>query len=166
MLSRPTFCLSMVEGLEVVNRRGWAAIIVTNQKCVHKGLISEEQLDAIHQKIWDVVDVERLELRAIYAAIKGDEDIDAKPNPGMLIKAAADYDLDLSRSWMIGDSQRDMEAGSRAGCAELVRCNADTIHGHTCPQSTSFLACCLRGWIRYRLILCGDLVTRENFLAS
>ena len=122
-----------LRALEVVNRRGWAAVIVTNQKCVHKGLISEEQLDAIHQKIWDVVDVERLDLMAIYAAIKGDEDVDAKPNPGMLIKAAADYDLDLSRSWMIGDSQRDMEAGSRAGCAELVYVgNAEyDSHGHT-----------------------------------
>lgn len=109
-----------LEALAIVNERGYAAVIVTNQKCVHKGLISQAELDEIHQVIRDAVSEHGLELLDIFSATRGDDDPDAKPNPGMFFKAASEHDLDLARSWMIGDSARDIESGERAGLAETL----------------------------------------------
>jgi len=109
-----------LEALAIVNEWGYAAVIVTNQKCVHKGLITHAELDEIHQVIWDAVSERGLKLLDIYSATRGDDDPDAKPNPGMFFKAASEHDLDLGRSWMIGDSPRDVESGERAGLADTL----------------------------------------------
>ena len=113
-----------LDALKVVNDRGYVAVIVTNQKCIHRGLISVEALDGIHQKLWDRIKDEGLALLDLYYCPFDDGHPDRKPAPGMLLRAASEHDLDLSRSWMIGDSERDITAGRAAGCATTILIDA------------------------------------------
>ena len=114
-----------LDALRLVNEKGFAAVIVTNQKCVFKELITEQELNAIHDVIWARVQQEGLTLDGVYSAIHGDGHPDAKPQPGMLLRAAKDHALDMQRSWMIGDSERDIEAGNHAGCAKSIYVGAN-----------------------------------------
>ena len=110
---RPEF----LEALRVVNGRGYAAVIVTNQKGVATGQIKPDDLLAIHRRLLDMVlrhDAHLLDI--LVSTTADDADPSRKPNPGLLLAAAKDHALDLSRSWMIGDHVRDIEAGRRAGC--------------------------------------------------
>ena len=54
-----------------------------------------------------------------------------KPNPGMLLKAAEDFNLDLAQSWMIGDSESDVKAGINAGCKTVLLNNKDEDYGQS-----------------------------------
>lgn len=115
------------EAVKRLNAAGYVTVIVTNQSGVARGMFSEETMQAFNRLL-----VERLaegggRIDAVYAcpfhAEAADERYrhpdhpDRKPNPGMLLRAAADHDLDLSRSLMIGDQPSDMEAARRAGVA-------------------------------------------------
>ena len=114
-----------VQALRLVVSRGWAAAVVTNQKCVARGLITLEELDCIHEVLRTRLRTEHVPVPPIYICPHGNDDHpDRKPNPGMLIRAADEMDLDLVRSWMIGDSERDITAGRRAGCAVTVKVDA------------------------------------------
>lgn len=111
---------AFLEALGVVEEKGWVAVLVTNQKSVHRGLITMEGVDAVHDHLRAVVHEHGRQLLDIYTCPHGDGHPDRKPNPGMLLRAAADHDLDLSSAWMVGDSERDIQAGQAAGCAVNV----------------------------------------------
>ena len=116
-----------LDALRLVVSRGWAAAIVTNQKCVARGLITLEGLESIHAVLRERLETEGLPVPPIYSCPHGNDDHpDRKPNPGMLLTAAAEHQLDLGRSWMIGDSERDITAGRRAGCAVTVKVDASS----------------------------------------
>ena len=117
---------AFLDSLRVAQTQGYASVIVTNQKCVHRGLIDLEGVQAIHEKLRNAVIEAGVELLAIYVCPHGDGHPDKKPNPGMLLRAAQEHGLDLPRSWMIGDSERDMQAGKAAGCAVNIFVNAHT----------------------------------------
>lgn len=111
-----------LEALRLVRERGYAAVIVTNQRGVGLGRFTRETLDKIHEVLRDRVQAAGLDLTDILVCTAvTDDDPRRKPNPGMLLEAAARHGLDLSRSWMIGDSAKDIEAGRRAGCAVTVK---------------------------------------------
>jgi histidinol-phosphate phosphatase family protein len=111
-----------MDALRVVADRGYAAVVVTNQRGVGRGLMSQAELDRIHDGLVAALAGEGLKLADIRVCTAvTDDDPRRKPNPGMLVEAAATHALDLSRSWMIGDSEKDIEAGRRAGCAVTVR---------------------------------------------
>ena len=113
---------AFVAALRVVQRRGYAAVIVTNQRGVARGRVRPEALDEMHARLRAALAAEGLRLLDIrVCAADDDADPRRKPNPGMLIEAAEAHGLDLARSWMIGDSERDIEAGRRAGCGVTVR---------------------------------------------
>jgi len=109
-----------LESLRIVAERGYAAVIVTNQFGIAKGLLSPEGLHAIHARLRAAVADAGARLLDIYACPHGDNHPDRKPNPGMLLRAAREHELDLGRSWMIGDDVRDIRAGKAAGCAVTV----------------------------------------------
>ncbi|MCX7009168.1 MAG: HAD-IIIA family hydrolase [Kiritimatiellaeota bacterium] len=103
--------------LRIVNERGYAAVIATNQKGVAIGRVREEALMAMHRKLITTVLQHGLRLLDIRVSITADNAHPSrKPNPGMLLGAAEEHGLDLKRSWMIGDHDYDIEAGRRAGC--------------------------------------------------
>jgi D,D-heptose 1,7-bisphosphate phosphatase len=104
---------------------GYKLVIVTNQSGVARGLLTEETLEKIHAEMRRQLAEHDARYDALYYCpfhpegtveeYARDSEL-RKPQPGMLLKAAKELDLDLSQSWMVGDSARDIEAGQRAGC--------------------------------------------------
>lgn len=123
----------VVDAIKAINASGYLAIVVTNQPVIARGDVSFEELEQIHNKMETLLGKEGAYLDAIYfcphhphKGFKGErpelkiECECRKPKPGMLLKAAKDFNIDLSRSWMIGDSESDVRAGQAAGCKTAV----------------------------------------------
>ena len=125
--------LELVEGaseaITRINDSGYLAIIITNQPIIARGEVTEEGLEIIHNKLETLLGNKHAYLDAIYycphhpdGGFKGERaelKIDCKcrkPKPGLILKAAKDFNIDLSKSFMIGDSSNDIIAGSAAGC--------------------------------------------------
>lgn len=119
----------VAEAIKKINKSGYLAIVVTNQPVIARGDCTWEELQEIHNKMETELGKEGAFVDAIYICPhhkdKGFEgerpeykfECDCrKPKPGLLNNAAADYNIDLSQSIMIGDSERDVEAGKEAGC--------------------------------------------------
>ena len=103
---------------------GLMVVVVTNQRGIARGLMTETDLAAIHQQMQQQLQ-ERTgghQMHAIYHCPHGRADgCDCrKPNPGMLLRAAAERDIALAESWLIGDSETDVEAGIAAGCRAVL----------------------------------------------
>ncbi len=112
---------AFLEALRVACERAYVTVIVTNQRGVGLGIMTETELVAIHKKLLDVIEREGLALTDIFSCTADDNaHPNRKPNPGMLLEAAEKHGLDLSKSWMIGDSERDITAGIRAGCRTIL----------------------------------------------
>jgi D-glycero-D-manno-heptose 1,7-bisphosphate phosphatase len=105
-----------------LKQRGWLLILVTNQQCVGKGLISQAQLDAVHDRMQEELG-KKAAFDAIYActALKSEHSPMRKPAPGMVLAAAEKFDLDLSQCWLVGDHDRDIELARNAGVGRAVR---------------------------------------------
>ena len=119
------------EAIRLLNRAGYFVVVVSNQRCVAKGLITTSELEAMHERMRDELATAGARVDAIYYCPHDFEPACncRKPQPGMLLEAARRHDLNLSESWMIGDSEHDVEAGKRAGCktARLVEDGAPTV---------------------------------------
>ena len=108
---------------------GYKIVVVTNQSGIARGMLTEAALEGIHDELRRQLAQKNAYIDAVYYCpfhpegnVEGyiqDSDL-RKPKPGMLLKAAADLDLDLADSWMVGDSSRDIEAGQRAGCRTIL----------------------------------------------
>lgn len=122
------------EAIKKINESGYLAIVVTNQPVIARGEVSWDELNEIHRKMATLLGKEGAYLDGIYICPhhpdKGFEgerpeykiDCDCrKPKPGLLLKAAKDFNIDLSQSYMIGDSDRDVEAGQNAGVKDSVK---------------------------------------------
>ena len=120
---------NVAKAIRRINRSEYMAIIVTNQPVIARGEVTFEELRQIHDKMETLLGEEGAYLDAIYFCPhhpeKGFEgEIKElkiqcncrKPKPGMLIQAAEDYNIDLNRSWVIGDGGNDIKAGRAAGC--------------------------------------------------
>jgi D-glycero-D-manno-heptose 1,7-bisphosphate phosphatase len=107
--------------LSVARRKGYAAVLITNQRGVGKGVMTQATLDAIHTFMKDELARHGLALDAVYACSELDRTHPRlKPQPGMLLEAALDLGLDLARSWMVGDNEKDVQAGKAAGCRTIL----------------------------------------------
>ena len=128
----------VAEAIKEINNSEYLAIVVTNQPVVARGEITEEGLKEIHKKMETLLGEKGAYVDGIYYCPhhphKGFENevpelkinCDCrKPKPGMLFKAMIDYNLDLSQSWIIGDSQNDILAGKNAGCKTALIGNGD-----------------------------------------
>jgi D-glycero-D-manno-heptose 1,7-bisphosphate phosphatase len=113
------------EAISLLNRAGFHVIIVTNQRCIAKKLITTAELDAIHHRIRDGLARAGATIHEVYYCPHELQPpcTCRKPHPGMLLEAARAHGIDLNASWMIGDSNKDVEAGRNAGCktARLLR---------------------------------------------
>nr|WP_279341508.1 HAD family hydrolase [Geothrix sp. SG200] len=114
-----------------LNAKGIPVVVVTNQSGIGRGKYGWQDFAAVMSRMGTLLAMENAWIDAVYAAPhheKGQGEYavadhpDRKPNPGMLLKAAEEHDLDLTGSWMVGDKAIDLEAGRRAGCrVALVR---------------------------------------------
>lgn len=115
----------VAEGLAALQRAGFALVIVSNQGCIARGVCTVEQVEACNARLRDLARAEAgIEFDGVYycpyhprgaVAPFNIEHHWRKPAPGMLLAAAKDLGLDLSRSWLIGDAQRDADAAMAAG---------------------------------------------------
>jgi D-glycero-D-manno-heptose 1,7-bisphosphate phosphatase len=95
---------------------GFAVFVATNQPDVRRGLMTAAELDRMTEMLRSVVEVDDIRV-----CIHDDRDECScrKPAPGMLLELANRWQIDLTHSYMIGDSWRDVEAGRRAGCRTI-----------------------------------------------
>ncbi len=107
-----------LEGMVELARAGLPLIVVSNQRGVSRGIVSDATLRAIEDRIQVALAEYDCGVEAFrYCTHALEEHCECrKPRPGMLRDAARDLDIDLHRSWMIGDSDADIEAGRAAGC--------------------------------------------------
>jgi D-glycero-D-manno-heptose 1,7-bisphosphate phosphatase len=104
------------EALRDLKQAGLLLIVITNQPDIARGTQSPAAVDAIHQALR-----ETLPLDDFFVCPHDDSDqCDCrKPLPGLLLRAAQKYDIDMPRSFMVGDRWRDVDAGASAGCATV-----------------------------------------------
>ncbi len=121
------------EAIKRINDSGYLAIVVTNQPVIARGEVTFGELREIHNKLETLLGFAGAYLDGIYfcphhphkgydgeiAELKFDCAC-RKPKPGMLLQAAEDFHIDLSQSWMIGDSESDVMAGEAAGCKTVL----------------------------------------------
>jgi D-glycero-D-manno-heptose 1,7-bisphosphate phosphatase len=108
----------VIEAIAELNRAGLSVFVVTNQRCVAKGLATEDELKNLHRQMSEHFRSAGATVDAIYYC---PHDLEPpcsrrKPSPGMLLDAARSHGLDLRASWMIGDSESNIQAGKSAGC--------------------------------------------------
>lgn len=121
------------DAIRYINSKGYLAVVVTNQPVIARNLCSLEELDYIHATLETLLGKEQAYLNGLYYCPhhpdKGYPEerpeykiaCDCrKPKPGMLLKAASDWNIDLSESYMIGDSDRDIQAGHAADVKESI----------------------------------------------
>jgi D-glycero-D-manno-heptose 1,7-bisphosphate phosphatase len=103
----------VAQALSALKARGYVLVVVTNQPDVARGSATRQSVEDIHERISRELCVD-----AILTCFHDDsDDCDCrKPRPGLLLRAARDFDLDVGASFMVGDRWRDLEAGVRAGC--------------------------------------------------
>ena len=119
----------VAEAIKRINASGYLCIVVTNQPVIARGEVTVPQLEEIHNKMETLLGLEGAYIDGLYYCPhhphKGFEgeipelkfDCECrKPKPGMLLKAAEDFNIDLSESWMVGDGENDIKAGENAGC--------------------------------------------------
>ena len=108
-------------------QREWALVVVSNQSGIGRGLITEAQATAVHERFVAVYAAAGVRFTGFYYCphAPGAGCACRKPAPGLLVDAARELELDLARSIMIGDKPSDLEAGRAAGCAHVVRLGPD-----------------------------------------
>ena len=112
------FLPGVAKAIAKLNQAGFRVIVVSNQRCVAKGLVTFADLDVIHERMCSELHAAGAVIDAVYYCPheKRPPCNCRKPAPGMLLAAARDHQIDLGASWMIGDSKVDIVAGRNAGC--------------------------------------------------
>ena len=138
----------VAEAIKKINSTEYISVVVTNQSAIARNLVTEAGLRIIHNKMESLLGNEHAKLDAIYycphhphggyegenVALKIDCDC-RKPKSGMLINASKDFNIDLKKSWMIGDTERDILAGKNVGCTTIgVHTGMGVRHTHTKPD--------------------------------
>lgn len=136
----------LIEGaakaIKAINKSGYLAIVVTNQPVIARGDCTFEELQTIHDKMETELGKVGAFVDAIYVCPHHtDKGFDGerseykcncdcrKPKPGLLLQAAKDFNIELSESYMIGDSHRDFEAGENAGVKKSIKVEENKENG-------------------------------------
>ena len=126
-LSNPNdfeFIEGSIEALKILKQKGFLIIIITNQAGIARGFFTEETLEAIHSKMIRILKQNNIELDDIYYCphhpeFNGPCDC-RKPNTGMLLKAQLEYNIDLTNSYIVGDTLNDIQTGKAARCKTVL----------------------------------------------
>lgn len=123
----------IIEALAFLRSRGFALVLVTSQQGVGKGLMTQAALDEIHAFMQGELARHGAAFDAIYACtcLAGDPLCTCrKPAPEMILRAAAELDLNLAASWLIGDHDRDIQMACNAGVPHTIRIRGDNPPAH------------------------------------
>ncbi len=118
------FSPGIFAALRLCKARGYALVLVTSQQGVGKGLMTQADLDHIHREMQSTLAVEGAAFDGIYACtcLASDPACTCrKPNPEMILRAATELGLDLSRSLLVGDYDRDIQMAVNAGVPVTIR---------------------------------------------
>lgn len=146
--------LTLIDGacgaVKKINESGYLAIVASNQPVIARGEVSLEELSEIHAKLETLLGAEGAYLDKIYfcphhpdKGFKGERpeyktDCDCrKPKAGMLLRAAAEFNIDLSASWMVGDGENDVLCGRNAGCKTAYIGNGNPYNADVCGLNLS-----------------------------
>lgn len=119
----------LIKGLKTLQENGFKLVIITNQAGVALGYFPENRLLTIKSKIEGLVEEEGIRFSGFYYCPHHPNAVVPrykkactcrKPQPGLILRAAQELKIDLSRSWMVGDILNDVEAGNRAGCRTVL----------------------------------------------
>ncbi len=109
-----------IEAMRLLKQRGIRTVIVTNQRGIARGVMTDADLHEIHHRMQHQLATANADVHAIYYCADVDGPM-RKPQPGMLLQARKDMpDIDFSTSAIIGDSLEDMAAGTRMGCRTIM----------------------------------------------
>lgn len=113
----------VVQGLQLLIENGYDLIVVTNQGGVAKGQYTAHDVEMVHSHMKAYLEAKGVPILATYFCPHHSDVMDCecrKPKPGMLTKAIEQFDIDLSRSFLIGDSPRDIEAGNAVRVTSIL----------------------------------------------
>ena len=134
-----------VEGLSKLHASGYRLVVISNQSGVARGRFEVAALASVEARLRELLEGFGVPLAGFYFCPHHPEgSVPAysvlcdcrKPKPGMLIEAARDLDLDLARSWFVGDILNDVEAGHRAGCRAILIDNGNETEWTLGPDRT------------------------------
>ncbi len=119
----------VTEALRLLRDAGYLLLVVTNQSAIARGWLTEEKLHVIHRALDEQLAADGARVDAYYHCPHLPDGTAPgyavpcncrKPAPGMLEQATAEWHVDTARSWMIGDSERDVQAGAVVGCRTIL----------------------------------------------
>jgi D-glycero-D-manno-heptose 1,7-bisphosphate phosphatase len=114
--SEELYPYSEIQGIEKAKELGFLLIMATNQPDVERGITERSFVEEVNERYRALY-----QLDAIYVCYHTDNNHPLKkPNPGMLLKAAEEHSIDLSQSFFLGDTWKDVEAAKKAGCTPLL----------------------------------------------
>jgi len=110
------------EAIRLLNQRRWRVIVITNQSGLGRGYFTEEELALVHQRMRAALDREGAHIDAIYVCPHQPEDgcPCRKPGTALFERAAQEFDIDLSKSYAIGDKMTDLLPGACLGCRTVL----------------------------------------------
>lgn len=116
------FFPGIIEALRLCKARGYKTVLVTNQQGVGKGLMTRAALDHIHERMQQ----ELARQEAAFDSIQVCPHLEGtcccrKPSPQMIFEARDRLDLNLGRSWLVGDQDRDIQMAANAGVPNTIR---------------------------------------------
>jgi histidinol-phosphate phosphatase family protein len=110
------------DAISLIKNHNFLVILITNQSAVNRKLLTIENLDKIHEKLQNYLKIHNTSFDNVYFCphIPQENCNCRKPKPGLIIQAKNDFKIDLSQSFMIGDSQTDVQAAESAGCKGIL----------------------------------------------
>ena len=152
--------------LKHLNENGWLAILVTNQAGVARGYFSEDTIQRVHAAMMDRLESNGARLDAIYYCAHHPSvgeppyrvDCECrKPKPGLIARAAQDFDINLAESWMVGDRYSDVELARNAGVKSMF-----VLSGYGRGELEHQRA----GWMEQPDLVAEDLLTAVRLIIS
>lgn len=127
----------VIEGLKVLQDKGFKLFVITNQGGVAKGKYSEDDVEIVHGHFLQMMFDNDVRITDIYYCPHHSDVSDCdcrKPKPGLILQAIDEHDIDKDNSYLIGDSQRDIEAGKAAGLKECFKIESNESIVPVCNQ--------------------------------
>ena len=125
------------EAIGELKSAGYLAIIVSNQSGIGRGLFTEAQYDAVQQELLRQIGAHRSDASYFCPDAPGVPSLRRKPEPGMVLEAAAEFQIDLAASFLVGDKASDIECGRRAGTHTIL---VRTGYGAALERDPAFVA--------------------------
>jgi D-glycero-D-manno-heptose 1,7-bisphosphate phosphatase len=126
-----------------LNESQYLTVLVTNQSVIARGKCTEAGMEEIHNRLQSLIGKDRASIDRIYYCPHypepgipgGRKDLNIvcdcrKPEPGLIMRAAKEMNIDLNLSWMVGDAIRDIEAANRAGTRSILLSKQDGFNNH------------------------------------